>query len=88
MQWISGTAVLLALVACQPVPGPATPPEAVCAAPGYGGFVGTNAAAVTFPTGINVRILGPNSAATTDYLPDRLNVRVNSVGTIVSLDCG
>lgn len=78
----------LALAACQPIPAPAEPPAPVCPAPAYGGLVGTNAAAVTFPAGQDVRIIGPDTVVTMDYQPERLNLRVNRAGIIVSVDCG
>ena len=80
---------LLSLAACQPLPpAPAEPAAPVCPAPAYGSLVGANAAAVTLPAGLNVRIVGPDSVVTMDFVPDRLNLRVNRAGVIVAVDCG
>lgn len=88
MRPIHASLALLALAACHPVPGATEPPKPVCPAPAYGGLVGTNAAAVTFPVGQNVRIIGPDTMVTLDHQPDRLNLRVNRAGIIVAVDCG
>lgn len=88
MRPIHASLALLALAACQPVPGPAEPPAPACAAQANGSLVGTNAAAVTFPVGQDVRIIGPDTMVTLDYQPERLNLRVNRAGIIVSVDCG
>ena len=90
MRWIPAALAMAALAvtaACQPLPG-AAPPAPTCGAEGYASLVGSNAAAVTFPMGTDVRIIGPQTMVTMDYKADRLNLRVNSVGIITSVDCG
>lgn len=72
-------------------PAPAeTPvdPTDPCGAQGYTALLGSNLAAVTLPAGLNSRVLRPDQAATTDYIPARLNVEVDADGTIIGLSCG
>jgi hypothetical protein len=59
-----------------------------CGADDYAGLVGANIAAVTLPADLNARILGPDDAATMDFIPDRLNILTDEDGVILSLDCG
>lgn len=57
-----------------------------CGAADYAGFVGSPLAAATFPAG--VRVIGPDTIVTEDYVPARLNVLINRAGTIVGFRCG
>ncbi|WP_201774376.1 I78 family peptidase inhibitor [Jannaschia aquimarina] len=59
-----------------------------CGAEGYASLVGTNVAAVTLPADLNHRILAPGGIATTDFVPDRLNIETDAEGTITRLYCG
>ncbi|WGH77202.1 I78 family peptidase inhibitor [Jannaschia ovalis] len=59
-----------------------------CRAREYGALVGTNIAAVSLPAELNHRIVGPDTAVTMDFMPDRLNVLVDRQGRIFGLRCG
>ncbi|UWQ21966.1 I78 family peptidase inhibitor [Jannaschia sp. W003] len=80
-------ALLLALAACAGAPPEPTAADP-CGATGYAGLVGRNIAAVTLPADLNARIIRPDTAVTMDFRPDRLNVDVQSDGTITGLRCG
>ena len=59
-----------------------------CGAYDYEGLVGTKLAAVTLPADLGARIIGPDTAVTQDYRPDRLNIHTGEDGTITELTCG
>ena len=61
-------------------------PNDTCRAGDYAGFVGAPLAASTFPAG--VRVIGPDTVVTEDYVPTRLNVLVDGSGTITGFRCG
>jgi hypothetical protein len=63
--------------------------EDACGAAGLQGLVGQTAAIVElleFPDQ-TIRILGPDSVATTDYRPERLNIMIEE-GVIDRIGCG
>jgi hypothetical protein len=62
------------------------PTRDLCNAADHRGFIGTPLAAATFPVG--VRILAPDTMATQDYVPSRLNVLVDAKGLITGVRCG
>ena len=85
------TALFVLLAACQPAaePAPTGPaPEARCPAADYAGLVGANLAAVTLPADLNARITGAGRLVTADYVPERMNIRVDRDGTILDVTCG
>ncbi|WP_298437313.1 I78 family peptidase inhibitor [uncultured Jannaschia sp.] len=59
-----------------------------CRAGEYGALVGANIAAVSLPADLNHRVVGPDTAVTMDFVPDRLNVLVDRQGRIFGLRCG
>ncbi len=84
------TAVALtALCACEVQDNAGTTlPGRTCGAERLDHLVGMKASEVTFDTAGPVRILPPNSVATTDFAPLRLNVKTDANGTITSMHCG
>jgi len=72
-------------------PAPTTAAEATaqdtCRASEYASLIGSNFAAVTLPTGANIRIIQPNSAVTQDFSAERLNIITDANGLITSLEC-
>lgn len=76
-----------ALSGCISIPASdQTPRRASCTAADYSGMIGTPIAAATFLAG--VRVLGPDTVATQDYAPNRLNVLVDAMGVITGFKCG
>ena len=59
-----------------------------CGAGDYAGLIGKNLAAVTLPADLGARVIGPDTAVTQDYRPDRLNIHTDDDGTITELTCG
>ena len=41
-----------------------------------------------FPSELDARIIGPDTAVTMDHRPDRLNIEVNGSGIIERVYCG
>ena len=80
----------LALLAACSTPDLVAPPVEgdTCAAASYAGLVGNSIAAVTLPADLNHRVIGPDTAVTMDFNPERLNINVDAQGTIESLTCG
>jgi hypothetical protein len=79
------------LAGCTAIPaGSADPvdPTDPCGAQGHTTLLGSNIAAVTLPTDLNDRVVGPDSAVTQDYDPSRLNIETTADGLIVGLSCG
>lgn len=64
-----------------------------CGADQLGGWIGKTATEETvamlrqWRAGSDVRVLGPNSAMTMDYRPDRLNVTVDAGNVITGFRC-
>ncbi|MHA6344945.1 I78 family peptidase inhibitor [Roseivivax sp. CAU 1761] len=81
----AGLVLLLAGCATAQVP---TGAEDTCGAAGYRSLIGKNIAAVTLPADAPIRILGPDSMATMDFRPDRLNIETDRGGYILRLRCG
>lgn len=75
------------LAACQSIGSPEDDADA-CNASSYNGMVGTSIAAVTLPSDLNHRIIGPDTAVTFDYVPERLNFHVDRAGKILEITCG
>ena len=71
----------LLLAACGPEEDP-------CGAVAAAGLVGTQVAGARLPEGRPVRVVGPDTMVTMDFLPDRLNVEVDAAGAITGLRCG
>ncbi|MDP3198142.1 I78 family peptidase inhibitor [Tabrizicola sp.] len=74
----------LGLQACVDTTGPTA-----CGAAGMQDLVGRDQAvlaAMTFPAG--TRLIGPDTAVTEDYRPDRLNIDIDAGGRITRLWCG
>jgi hypothetical protein len=63
-------------------------PDGECPADQYQEFVGSQLAAVTYPSDLEVRIIEPGSLYTQQYVPERMNIRVDAEGTIMRVDCG
>ncbi|WP_226779854.1 I78 family peptidase inhibitor [Oceaniglobus trochenteri] len=87
----AASAIALALMAgCVPTEdGRDLPTEtAACDIAQGQDWIGQNIAEVPVPTDMNVRILRPNSAATTDYLPTRLNILVDRQDIVQRVTCG
>lgn len=69
-----------------------TPEEQVstgeCPAQDYAWLKGKNLAAVTIPSDLDARVIGPDTIVTQDYVPSRLNIKVNGNGVVTDLTCG
>ena len=78
----------LLLAACQAVPVAAPTPSDTCPADAYQSLVGAQLAAVTLPSDLNARIIGPDTAVTMDYRSDRMNIELDESGWIVAVRCG
>ncbi|MEP9360541.1 I78 family peptidase inhibitor [Sphingomonas sp. KR3-1] len=91
---IPAAAALLTLGACAPKAPPEPIPGVECNASKLGGLVGktrspeTEAEALRLSRARTSRWLGPDSAATMDFRPDRLNVILDAEGKIISARCG
>ena len=59
-----------------------------CGKAGYANLIGKPLAATTFPDTLNARIIAPDSAVTTDFQTDRLNIFLDETGQITRLSCG
>ena len=68
--------------------GDGVDPTDPCGAQNYTALLGTPLAAATLPADLNSRVLRPGAAATTDYVPARLNIEVDEDGTVIGLSCG
>ncbi|WP_367311468.1 I78 family peptidase inhibitor [Aaestuariibius violaceus] len=86
---------LLALAACEPSPSVSEEPGGLdkltpdtCGAADYESLVGSNIAAVTLPSSLNDRVIGPGDIVTQEYSPGRINFRVDENGVILSVTCG
>ena len=79
--------LILVLAACQVEPV-ASPQPSDCGADAYQSLVGAQLAAVTLPADLNARIIGPDTAITMDFRPDRLNIEVEESGWIMAVYCG
>lgn len=64
------------------------PDPDICGAKGYEGLIGSNVAAVSFPADLLHRIIPPDGVVTMDFVPERLNIRVDESGIIERFDCG
>lgn len=87
---LSALLLLPLLAACVPAPeddGFAPPPE-TCPAADYEGLVGSSLAAVTLPAGLNMRIIGPDTAVTLEIIDSRINFFVDDDGIVTSVSCG
>jgi len=75
----------------EPAAAPATREAATaqdtCGASQYRAMVGSQLAAVTFPSDAGIRIIQPDSVVTQDFRAERLNVIVDANGVITSLEC-
>lgn len=86
-----GAALMLAgvaLGACSPdSDGP--PATDACGAAALSGFVGQPAEALRGQiTDRPVRVIGPDTMVTMDYLEGRLNLHTDAAGVILQIDCG
>ena len=85
-------AVLAAsLIGCATPPAP--PPDSGfnasgCGADNYQSFVGTPLAAASWPSDLNVRVIGPGEAVTLEFDPTRMNMEVDEAGIIQRIYCG
>ncbi|TVP70910.1 MAG: hypothetical protein EA339_11670 [Rhodobacteraceae bacterium] len=91
MRRVALFAGLFVLAACQPMPDDKdtmTDPTS-CIAPRLQGSVGQRIATldpVQLPD--PKRIIGPGTAVTMDYRPERLNVQHDAAGIIIRIFCG
>ena len=72
------------------IPDPNPQPDLTsCHAVGLDGLIGAPVSQLpTQGAWSSLRIIWPGQMVTMDYSPTRLNVRVNAVGIILSLNCG
>lgn len=91
---VAGLALPFALMGCvtmAPPPAPAPIPGdlTTCTSQSAQNLVGTNISTInTSLLAASVRVLAPNSPATMDYNPARLNIETDGNGTILRLSCG
>ena len=75
-----------------PIPGPVVAPAAdLSRCGGNGLYVLVGHPATSLPdsgTWSYLRVIRPGTVVTMDYVPNRLNARVDPMGKIVSLTCG
>ena len=83
----------LAFLACAACADTSTPTSsanlASCGADSLQTMVGQSAdvlATMRFRT--QMRVIGPDTAVTMDYNPERINIRVDGRGLITAVDCG
>ena len=94
MSRIALPVIALAVAACSPQIKPVPMPPTACGAEKLGGFIGKKrtdaiSAEVARISGAkNIRWIKPGMAVTMDYREDRLNVRLNDKGVILSVSCG
>lgn len=69
------------------VEAPAMRPEEPCGANAFRQVVGKQIGNVTVPADRDVRIIGPDTAVTMDYRPDRLNFDVDGQGKVLRVHC-
>ncbi|NRA29131.1 MAG: hypothetical protein HRU11_02635 [Parvularculaceae bacterium] len=89
-------ALALGLAACAAPSGdPQSEPEAPeqverlsCGADDYQEWVGQRLEDLVLPPELKPRILGPNSIATMDYLPTRMNIYHDENNIIIRVQCG
>jgi hypothetical protein len=76
-------------VAARPVTGTAADATAqdTCNTARYRDLIGSNISESTLSESMDTRILFPDSIATQDFRPDRLNIIVDAEGRITSLEC-
>jgi len=81
------TLAFLACAACAQTP--ATAPIGTCGAADLQNMVGQSAdvlATMRFRTAM--RVLGPDTAITMDYSPERINIAIDDRGYITAVTCG
>jgi hypothetical protein len=80
----------LTLAACQPVGAPIADPMAPsCGAEALQPLLGQPLARFTAPPAAKaVRVIGPDTAVTMDFRPDRLNVEHDAQRVITRIYCG
>lgn len=86
MRRLIAFAPLAVLAACAPDTAPPVPDT--CNATGYAGLVGAPLAAVTLPADLDDRIIGPDTAVTLDFRPERINFVVDDNDVITEVRCG
>ena len=59
-----------------------------CNSDGYTWLLGSNIAAVTLPASLIMRIVSEADLVTMDYDPKRLNIEVDTQGSIREVSCG
>ena len=88
-------AAALVLAACSPAiigdpgTGPGDRPQSLCGADAYQHLLGKpkrTLEGVPLPT--PVRVIGPDTAVTMDHVPERLNIRYDTIGIIREVSCG
>lgn len=89
--WIAALPVIVAMAACtsEPEPGPPEPPPPsdACGASEHQKLIGLNRAILGGGALGKARLIGPETAVTADYRPDRLNVEYDEDGVITKVSC-
>jgi len=85
---ICGGATLAGCSAITGTSGEPVDPTDPCGAQGYSSFLGSNITTITAPADLNDRIVGPDTAVTTDFDPSRLNIETTADGLVIGLSCG
>ena len=83
---IGAAAIVVLAVGCETTPGNETP--GICNAADYQSLIGSNIAAITLPSDLVHRIIGPGDAYTQDYSASRLNLFTDEDGTVIRVTCG
>lgn len=86
MRMTAAVGLSVVLAGCAPKSPPA--PTVACGAPGYPSLVGRRVAAVTLPSGLEMRIIQPGDAVTQDFRAARMNLVVDDQGVITRIYCG
>ena len=82
---IVGPVFAILLIGCVPAP-PA--PSISCDAVGLAGLVGRDVSVLqTMRFGVTTRVIGPDTAVTKDFNPDRLNITHDKTGLITNVGC-
>ncbi len=81
--------MVMGLLGCQMTGATPTKPADACGAAALQGLVGQPRSVLdTMRFSQPVRVIAPGSAVTMDYVPQRLNIVLNTAGKIAQVQCG
>lgn len=74
--------------ACQAETVDSLSADDACGASGYQSMIGNSIAAITLPSSLDHRVIGPDTMVTEDFVPTRLNFYTDSNSVILKITCG